>query len=568
MKLFVRGKRSVDVSDDHRVGAPGGQGTVYSKGNVAYKVYHDPGKGVPVGKIEELAVLDHPLIMRPTDVLLNAQNEYVGYSMPFVAGTESLTKLTSQRFKLQKSLGTDKLVALILNLTKTQQFVHDRGCLMVDINLLNFLVDRNFEKVFCIDVDSYQTPHYPACALMQSVRDYSARTYGKGSDYFSLGVCAFEVLTSIHPYKGNHPEFGFPITPEILEQRMRRGVSVFDTKVGLPPSVQPFDALPAVYLEWFKALFVRGKRVPPPTGLTAAPVVIVPRVKHLSGSNHWDVAEILELPEPITFYYAEHGIRAALSATGVYIGRRKELALDGDFVVGHTAKMGRVVAAAIKGGKLVMHNVSGGAGPLSYEMAAEQIMSYGGSIYVKQGNAVFEMQFAEIGLDTVIPTSHPVANVHTNATTLYEGVAVQYVMKQWRVNVFFKPGQNVGLPLPEIEGTVIDAKYDRQVLVVVATKNGRNTRYVFRFSPDFSAYDTKVVKDVDSVGINFVVVDTGVCALMNEQDEIELFRNRPNDPDTKVVKDAAVSGDVTLFRDGPTLLLVGQNRLSSLRLKP
>ncbi|MCP6768854.1 hypothetical protein NL529_28825, partial [Klebsiella pneumoniae] len=61
------GERISLTQDDFKF--QGGEGAFFIQNGMGYKVC-DPGKMIPVEKIAELAILDHPRIMRPEDVLL------------------------------------------------------------------------------------------------------------------------------------------------------------------------------------------------------------------------------------------------------------------------------------------------------------------------------------------------------------------------------------------------------------------------------------------------------------------------------------------------------------------
>src|SRR5207248_7337064 len=106
--------------------------------------------------------------------------------------------------------------------------VHERGILIVDLNEMNFLLDASVEEILFIDVDSYQTPGFPATALMESIRDRHAARFSQATDWFSFGIVSFQMFTGIHPYRGKHP------TLTGLDARMERNVSVLNPEVAVP----------------------------------------------------------------------------------------------------------------------------------------------------------------------------------------------------------------------------------------------------------------------------------------------------------------------------------------------
>lgn len=193
MKVFVKGSnRAITLTSSH-FKAQGGQGSVYVDKNVAYKIYHDPAQMIPAGKIEELKVLAWNQIVCPQDVLLDEKNRPIGYSTRFVSNAFPLCSLFPRTFRDREGLAPDDILGLVRNLREGIEHVHSVGILIVDLNEMNFLIDKNFSEVFFIDVDGYQTSHYPALVLMDSVRDWSVahNRWTKTSDWYSFAILAF-----------------------------------------------------------------------------------------------------------------------------------------------------------------------------------------------------------------------------------------------------------------------------------------------------------------------------------------------------------------------------------------
>ena len=49
--------------------AAGGEGSIYARGDVAYKIYDDPARAIAAGKIAELARIAHPAVLTPRELL-------------------------------------------------------------------------------------------------------------------------------------------------------------------------------------------------------------------------------------------------------------------------------------------------------------------------------------------------------------------------------------------------------------------------------------------------------------------------------------------------------------------
>src|ERR1051326_6279805 len=139
-------------------------------------------------KIDELSLLVQPNIIRPLELIIDGRNRPVGYSMRSAGKTYSLCQLFPKAFRQRNNLTPDLMLRLVRQLQTGVSHIHSRGILIVDLNEMNFLVASDFNELFFIDVDSYQTPSFPATVLMESVRDRHAKSFSSDSDWFSFAV--------------------------------------------------------------------------------------------------------------------------------------------------------------------------------------------------------------------------------------------------------------------------------------------------------------------------------------------------------------------------------------------
>ncbi|OAD21092.1 hypothetical protein THIOM_003154, partial [Candidatus Thiomargarita nelsonii] len=92
MKYFIQGESKINFTKTDFV-AEGGEGELYAKGDQIFKIYNDPKKMISVAKIQELARLDKPNIIRPQAVLLDNKDRIVGFSMARVKQSVALPRL-------------------------------------------------------------------------------------------------------------------------------------------------------------------------------------------------------------------------------------------------------------------------------------------------------------------------------------------------------------------------------------------------------------------------------------------------------------------------------------------
>ena len=595
MELFIAGKGAVRLDQSDFVGQ-GGEGKVYARGNIAYKVYADPSRMIPAAKIKELGVLAHGDIIRPDEVLLDDRNRPVGYTMRRVQDAHPLCRLFTRAFRERRGVTPGQMLALVREFQQTVQYIHDQGVLVVDMNEMNFLVDRDLLRVLCIDVDSYKTPGFPATAIMDSIRDRHRSGFSTETDWFSFAILTFQMFIGIHPYRGKHA------TLADLDARMQANVSVLNAMVTIPGSCYPLDALPPTYRDWYDAVFEQGLRTPPPTGARYV-AAVSPRVLQMPASVRLKIRELARFaatlsaddadvrrsnvgmltasllrstssgpPADPTQVSASRRPPAvilqlidsmtALTPEGVFLRgtlkfpsaafHLRSSASSADKLLTVTPRLRTLTAVVLDDGKLRLWDVNRGM-ELSCSLNASGMMTTDGRIYVKQRAELHELRWLE--LPTALqPMLHPIANVLPQATRLFDGVAVQDMLGACYVSIFPQPGSCRTVRLCELDGAhVLDGRFDHNVLMLASEKAGKYAISVARFGEDYADYDLRTVDDVVSPDLNFVTLENGVCLWLNPQDELEIFSNRKGSGSVKVLNEPALHG-ARLFKAGAQAL--------------
>jgi hypothetical protein len=260
----------------------GGEGAVYRKDQQVYKLYLEPAKAVRAGipeKARKLSAFQHAGIAAPQDTLWTKQGEFAGLVLPFASG-EALCKLFTNTWRQAHQFDDAKTAQLTRAMRDVTVYAHQHQALMVDANEMNWVVQGT--NPVAIDVDSWQLPGFAATAIMPSIRDWSAKSFDEGTDWFAWAVVTFQLWAGIHPYKGTHPDFG----RADLEGRMRAMASVFDSRVRLPAAARPLKDIPAALRTWYEQTFTSPLRSAPPTSFDAVtPTQIAPRLRVVQSSS-------------------------------------------------------------------------------------------------------------------------------------------------------------------------------------------------------------------------------------------------------------------------------------------
>lgn len=558
MKLHIQGKNQVDLVQKDFL-TSGGEGSIYVKGGTAFKVYNDSKKMIPVGKIQELSCLTHPNIIKPEDILIDSKNKPVGYTMKFVKDTYALCQLFTKSFRDRNSITPDMMLDLVRKLQDLVKHAHDHNILIVDLNELNFLTSDDFKDIYAIDVDSYQTPSFPATALMESVRDRHNKNFSALTDWFAFAIVSFQLFIGIHPYKGKHPQL------KNIDDRMLKNVSVLNKEVNVPAVCYPFTVIPQVYLDWYRAVLERGDRVAPPNDLQAV-ATLVQAIKKMSGSNNFDIQEMCSFAMPIIDVLFSAGMQIVSTTNEIHMGRDKTGCPMGSVVT--SPKCNNVINAAVWRRSLKLFNATAREN-IDLPIEADAVMSYGNRLYVKSATHILEVQFNNetIGGKNMVASTTSVANVLEKATTMYDGAVFQNLLGAVWLSLFPESGSHLQIRVPELDDyKILDAKYDSGVLMVVGSnKSGAYDKLVFRF--DNTAYDLRVVKDITPSGLNFVVLDNGICVHLNEEENVEIFSKKKDSAGLNIIDDPEITGDMKLFKMGVKVLVARGEKLYSLTMK-
>jgi len=566
MKFTIRGKgtTTIDLNQKHFI-AKGGEGSIYQKDGVVYKVC-ESGKMIPDGKFQELSVLANRLIIHPQDVLIDSKQDAVGYTMKYVPDTYVLCQLFTKAFRTRNGITPTAMLDLVRQMQETINFVHSKKVLLVDLNELNFLVDNTFKDVYFIDVNSYQTKNYPATAIMDSIRDRHSQVFNENTDMFSFAIVSFQMLIGIHPYKGKHPSFTDPKTA--LDGRMKANLSVLNTAVTYPSGVcQPLSVIPDSYLQWYNAVFEQGKRVAPPASIIGVITLVQPVVKKITGSNNFEIIEVFDFDHEIVSVFRFAGRELVVTKDSLFIDRRRKNGFTphSNMKVCFTPTAVHPISASIQNRQLKLVDLVDDK-ILACNLTADSLMEYEGRLYIRMGSQIIEAQFSEIG-NNIFFSSFVVGSVLEQATTMYDGVIIQTLFDTVYASVFPATKQCRQIALRELDGyKIVDAKFERGLLMVVGSdKSGKYDRFVYAFDKAWGHQHT-VTRDITHTGLNFTVLDTGICVMINEEEIVEIF-NINNPARKKEIDDPAIQSDMRLLSKGAQVMITRGSKLYNFSTK-
>jgi hypothetical protein len=555
-KYKIRGKQLHVLLKESDWVAKGGEGSIYIKDGMAYKICEE-GLMIPDGKFLELALLDHPRIIKPEDVLLfGAKEKPVGYTMKAVPGKAiPLAQIVTKSYREREGINPDMMTELVKQIADGINYIHSKsGYLQVDGNHRNYMVTNGHKDIYFIDVNSYQTPKYPANAVMDLIRDWSVGTkFSHLSDWYAFAIVSWNMFTGIHPYKGVHPDFKDMSTAMV--ERMKAGVSILDQRSEFPKAAvyYPFDSfIPGgkngAFMQWYKAVFLENQRLPAPKDFQAV-IVAGKTSQGVVDSVAFQINRTWPYKESIVDHCEKNGKTVVVTSKSI---------LAGNISIPKTGEKIRIgfanntaVALIFDGQEAKLINLDTST-EMPFRNHATDIMSYDGRLFCLAGDYLCEIDFTPLGT-TFICTTMVVANIIPMATRLYQGVAIQDMFGSRMVSIFPEPRRHQQFKMDELLGQeVLDAKFDNHVLMILTMNklDGRYTRFVFRFDEEYSSYDVIKHENVVPTGLNFTVLPTGIAICVNEDGKVEVFSNRKGSNTLKVISDPAVKENANLCRAG------------------
>jgi hypothetical protein len=128
--------------------------------------------------------------------------------------------------------------------------------------------------------------------------------------------------------------------------------------------------------------------------------------------------------------------------------------------------------------------------------------------------------------DRTLVRTQAVDNVSEFNAQIYPGLVVQDLLGKAWVTIPYAPGKSCSKRIRELDGyRIIDARSERNVCVLVAEKQNTYYRFILTFTSDFASYSVRTEADVSYEGINFTVLENGLCILLSSAEELQVFKD-------------------------------------------
>lgn len=556
MQYIVNGANVTLTQRDYV--AQGGEGQLFHKGRVAYKICFD-GKMIPVAKVGELKELSSPNIVRPIDVIYTKDKKAVGFTMDWL-GVDNypLCKLFTNSFRDANGVTNDHIIELVENIKNTIiSPIHANNCLIVDGNEFNYLVGDDFITPYFIDVNSWKTKSFPPTAIMPSIRDWNTSEFTELTDWFSFAIVSFQLFVGIHPFKGRHKDF----KKGDFEGRVKANISILNKDVKYPPSVRDFGIIPGDYYDWYYRIFEKGERCFPPKMPGAVATIQVQTIL-VKSTDNFEIREVKEFDDTIIY----HNNKVTKTIKSLYIGST-DYRIGQDVEVIFSPFKNIEIFCKIEDGKL--HIMTPTQTPIDQmNIQCTEKMIINDTLYLKNGGQLTELRINDSG--KLFMSVQQIWNITEKSSHLYSGIVTQSILGRFYVCIplpDYKTSSFIIKDIPELDKQkIVEAKHENHVCMITTTEGGIYNRYVIVFNDDYSKYVIREFLDVYYLPLNYIVLDNGICITIREDDVVEIFHIKHPEK-VKEIKDKKINSTMRLCKKGTNVRFFKGNKLFDFKIK-
>lgn len=566
MKVTVVGQGEMNLTSKDFI-TQGGEGKIYEKNGIVYKIHNDYNHMIPVDKIKELQVLNKDNIIKPNNIILY-KNKPIGYTMKYVKDTFALCQLFTKAFKQRNNITDKNILDIFKIMRETIQFVHSKSILLVDLNEMNFLVNNKFSDVYFIDVNSYQTPNFKATAIMESIKDrHCNNNFTEGTDWFSFGIISFQLFIGIHPYKGKHPKY------TSLDERMINNISVLNNNVSIPSICPNFSIIPKNLIKWYEAIFEKGERIEPPTDILASTISMAIKTVKSIKSKVLDILLVKKYEEEIlnVIFYLNKEI--VLTTNTIWFDNIPHINPSQNSKIAFT-NSGNPIVFWIENNQIKSLNLIENK-DVYFNSNASNIMEYDGRVYFQNYDKVVEVQLTE-SKNIVFATSKVVCSILEKNSQFFDGIVIQSMLNEttgqqtYFMSVFPNKGECRQFFMPELsQYRIINAKYSNHIACFIALNN-TNGKYDFiitKIKEDYSSYEITKTVDVQITDINLVTLNNGVCVFINDEEKVQILSNKVGSNTSEIIDDPISKEDIKLYCSSSKIYFTKGSELFSMTKK-
>ncbi len=562
MRVFVKNlNKEVELPDTC---ISGGEGDVYIKDNYAFKIYHDENKAITEQKFQELNKLTKDNIIKPESLLLNNKGKIIGYMMKAIPKCVSLSRLVTNDFRTQYNITNDQILNIIQQLRETFEFIHQKNCLVVDGNEMNYLVSEDFSTVYFIDVDSYQTETSSANAYSVSTLDpliTKSKKFTTSSDWFIFSIIACTLLVGIHPFKGAYKGLSLNIKKGDVTSRMENKKSIFNKSVSVNSAVRDFSIIPNHYKEWFINLFEFGARSAAPKNVYDTKSSYDTIIKNVIFNDRIKSTLIFEMKDKINdFYLSDKYSFIKLNKDFYDIKNKKGYKVKSVYTLLFENNNKMYLVKVDK--TISLLDITDGS-IIYTDIMADSILVINNRLYGVFNNKLNELQL--FSNKVFIKNSW---DIITKNIEVFDNLIIQKISNK---NVAYIPFDESCCSINIIkelnDKKVVNASIKNKMMEAIYYDNGIYKRLLIKFNASYKEYKVLLDEETDQININSTCLNNGVYISIMNDEELAITANTYDKDTINIVKDKNININSKLKSYKNDVYLINENKLELISIK-
>ncbi len=562
MNVYVNNKK---YTLDKQKSISGGEGTVYLLKDIAFKIYHESSKMIPLGKFKELNAIKADNVIKPEELIYDERKNVIGYTMKAIYNTVSLSRIVTTDYQNSHNISHKDLIKIILNIKDTIANIHKNNCLVVDINDSNILVDHKL-NVYFIDVDSYKTQNYPATALQDYAKDFTVKDYkfSELSDWFSFGLLATKIWIGIHPFMGRWSKYKKREKQNTLEYRSLNNISIFNDDVVYPKTVRSFTMIPKNYYSWFVDIFEKGERKTPPNDLGEFFSSVDELI--LDEQNNINFKKLLTNKLPIIRVLQGFRNEVILSNNAIIFQNNITKLKENYTSIVFNSKDEPLIFKINDKNQVESYNVVKQELNVYDQVLSDKIYAFNNQLYAVNYDNFMSLELINFGKETLTIKSS--FSIMPYSSQVFDSCIYQNTMGKAFMYLIHDKDTTPLIKFKELDGKkIVNAKYKNNILVVNYKNNFNYTNIIFKVNQFFDKYKVIYHEENDVSNINFTVNDKGVACYIPEDEKMFLFFNQFNNQAIRKIKDGNINLNMKLYSSHSNINVYINNEIYNITMK-
>ena len=341
---------------------------------------------------------------------------------------------------------------------------------------------------------------------------------------------------------------------------MDDGISVFHPGVRVPPCVNDFKVIPGRHLDYFKRVFLNNERGVPPLPDSSVPMLVPTQIITIQGTDKLSVSEVAAYGSHILSIIQSMGMYYVATKTHLYCNTKEIGTHNSKKILMCSASDGTILTAQQDNSNKIIFRDLTKADPVGTALSNEMFARNNAFYTISKGKLI-ENSFTAFG-NKIVHRTKEVENLSVCSTKMFNKCLIQNLLGRHYLTMPYKIGSCFSKHIPMLDGyRLVEAKSDKNVVVVIAEKKGQFDEFIVIFKKDYSTFDVRKIEDVTYDQINMAVLDNGLCLLLVDG-RLEVFASTQH---VEIIDNPPFDATMTLYSFENSFFFTNGNSLHQIR---